>query len=481
MKNRPYALATIIAFHALRAFAGEISAASENLPNPSETEKLRAEIDALRARLDAVEKQPRSGTGDVVAKTPDSGTFNFDENGFRATSADKNFQLRIRGLIQTDARVYFDRDDPAQKTSDSFILRRARPIIEATVAKDYDAVFVPEFGGSYGIGAASSSVPAPTILDAYLNAKIAGDALQLRIGKFKSPIGLDLLQEDANRPLIESAFPTYLVPNRDVGLQLHGTVAKGVVEYRLGVFNGTSDGAVSTNAPDFSDNKTVAGRLFFTPFASSSNRWIDGLGFGIAGDFADKDGGAANTDLTTGYKTDGSQTFFTYNGANTPRVHGDIGHIAPQASWYVGPFSLLAEYIFSDARVTGGAVANRVVNVNNRAWQVTVGYVLTGEDASFKGVKPGKPVTDGGCGAFEIVVRASQLYIDDDVFSQGLATTGANAKGAKSYALGLNWYLSRNLRVSADYTHTDFDSAATTSPLLNRGEDAVLMRAQIAF
>ena len=45
----------------------------------------------------------------------------------------------------------------------------------------------------------------------------------------------------------------------------------------------------------------------------------------------------------------------------------------------------------------------------------------------------------------------------------------------------MNWYLTKNLRLAANFTHTDFDSARTTSSILNSGENAVLLRAQVAF
>ena len=176
------------------------------------------------------------------------------------------------------------------------------------------------------------------------------------------------------------------------------------------------------------------------PFASSSNEWINNLGLGVAADFDDKDGkGAANTAgtaasatsfLTTGYKTDGNQTFFTYD--NSAHAQGIQSHFAPQATWYVGSFSLLAEYDFSEQQVAGGTVANRVVDVNNRAWQVTAGYILTGEQASFTGITPKNSVFNGGLGAWEIVGRVSQLYIDGDIFSQGLAQNGGNTSTTSS-------------------------------------------------
>jgi phosphate-selective porin len=60
-----------------------------------------------------------------------------------------------------------------------------------------------------------------------------------------------------------------------------------------------------------------------------------------------------------------------------------------------------------------------------------------------------------------------------------------SATKADSYAVGLNWYLSRVTRLSLDYTHTKFTLApgaapAVTSPI-KQSEDAILTRIQLNF
>jgi len=44
--------------------------------------------------------------------------------------------------------------------------------------------------------------------------------------------------------------------------------------------------------------------------------------------------------------------------------------------------------------------------------------VLTGEEASYKGVKPKRPfdLKNGAWGAFELAARYSQLHVDGDAF-----------------------------------------------------------------
>jgi len=95
---------------------------------------------------------------------------------FSFGSADGNFAINLRGVLQLDSRTFFK--DGGIKGNDGFLLRRARPIIEGTVFRDFDFVFIPDFGGS-----------TPQIFDAYLNYRYSR-GLQAQLGKFKSPVGL---------------------------------------------------------------------------------------------------------------------------------------------------------------------------------------------------------------------------------------------------------------------------------------------------
>jgi len=76
------------------------------------------------------------------------------------------------------------------------LLRRARPIFQGTLYRDFDFVFVPDFGGS-----------SVQIFDAYANYRYEPWA-QLRVGKFKTPVGLEQLQADVNTSFNERSLVT---------------------------------------------------------------------------------------------------------------------------------------------------------------------------------------------------------------------------------------------------------------------------------
>ena len=90
------------------------------------------------------------------------------------------------------------------------------------------------------------------------------------------------------------------------------------------------------------------------------------------------------------------------------------------------------------------------------------GLVLTGEDAGYKGVaKPAHPFTVGGdgWGAFEVVGRYGELDVDDDAF--GLwADPNLSASRASAYGIGLNWFLTSNLKLAFNHTRASFEGGA---------------------
>jgi len=60
--------------------------------------------------------------------------------------------------------------------------------------------------------------------------------------------------------------------------------------------------------------------------------------------------------------------------------------LSPQGYYYYGPFGFLGEYVISDQRVTRVLGPSRISRrLENTGWEVTGSWVLTGEDAAYKG------------------------------------------------------------------------------------------------
>jgi phosphate-selective porin OprO/OprP len=312
--------------------------------------------------------------------------------------------------------------------------------------------------------------------DGYIEARFT-PAFKLRGGKFKPPVGLERLQSATEILFVERAFPTNLVPNRDLGIQLSGDVANGTVSYAVGVFNGVVDGGNGDG--DTNDGKDVAARLFFTPFAKSAGP-LKNLGFGVAGSTGDQEGTLAAPGLPS-FRTPGQQTFFSYRAdataAGTVLPDGERTRFSPQGYFYYGPFGLLAEYVRSSQDVIRGTVAE---TLDNDAWQVAGSWVLTGGEPTYKSVNP-KKVFDRAAhtyGAVEIAARYSELQIDEDAFPL-FANPASSASSAKAWAVGLNWYLNKNLRWMLDYERTTFEGGAASGD--REDESIVFNRFQVSF
>src|SRR6266545_4109609 len=61
------------------------------------------------------------------------------KNGFTLPSETGDFVLRVTGYFQADAR--FAPSDDANLVTNQFVMRRARPLVVATVAKYFDLYF----------------------------------------------------------------------------------------------------------------------------------------------------------------------------------------------------------------------------------------------------------------------------------------------------------------------------------------------------
>ena len=420
-----------------------------------ELSQLREQLRALEKKLLVLERKQEI-QDERVAVT---------DKGVTVASADGANALKLRGLVQLDSRLFLSDHGIV---NNAFVLRRARLIAEGTLAKNFSFQLVPEFGGG-----------SPAIVDANLGWTVTPQ-LQFKFGRFKSPVGLELLQSDSWTFFDERSIVTNLVPNRDLGLTASGEILNGTVSYTVGFVGGVADGASTTNT-DFDNEKDVVGRIFARPFKNDPGLPLQGLSFGIAGSYGREKGTAGRTG---GYRTDGQQTFFSYLAATF--TDGPNWRLSPQFDYRHGSLGLQGEYVVSTVNVRASA-AGKLTELQNKAWQLSAGYVLTGENSSSAGVVPANnfDLGKGTWGAFEVAGRYANLQIDDAAFPL-YASPAANAGEATSFGLGLNWYLSKAVRFTFDYYQAKFDRApgapaTLTNPVIRQDEKSLLTRFQVSF
>ncbi len=463
----------------------------------AERPDLQTRLDALERRVDQLEKRvdaalaassPGGDTGKLAkdaagadtnrleaidqkiqllehnAKVRQGPSLTAGRDTFSISSPDKTFRLRVGGHLQVDGKTF--PGDNAHLLTDAFNIRRARPIFEGSLGNYVDFRFMPDFGNGQSL-----------VYDAYADVKVR-PSFVVRGGKFKTPLGLEVLQNDADRTFIENALPSDLVPNRDEGFQIYGDILHRL-SYQAAVVNGAPDGA---NIDSSTHNaKDVVARVFATPFTTSGPAPLKGLGFGIAASTGRQDQGA---NLPVFRSTGGQALFFTYGTSTvTPFADGRRLNYVPQLYYYVGPFGLMAEYASSNQKV-GATVTGQTIshNFDNHAWQVAGSWLFTGEKKSYRSVLPRKSLesaSNPGFGAWELVARYTELNVDPTAFRYGFADPAKSAQSARAWVVGVNWYLNFFTKLQFEYEQTRFEQGAING---NRPTEHVLEeRLQIAF
>lgn len=526
------------------ALSGLIASPSVVFANDSsELEELRGIVQELSQQVKVLARKGEISEEAAVAAKKDAPVIKAGTSGFSFGSADGKNEIKFRGLVQADHRHYLEGANDVRNRSrnragilnadgfndaeDTSLLRRVRPTIEGKVAGKYGFRFTPEFAG----GSASA-------VDAYVEANLSS-ALKIRAGKQKSIVGLERLQGGGDIKFVERSYVTNaILPNRDLGVTVSGDLLGNKLNYGVGIVNGVADGGNISTGTEYNGEREYTARLFATPFIDSDSA-LAGLGFGLGAtytnfrgeqnlNFTDTSSADATRNGLPSYVTDGQQTFFRYGG--NVIADGTRFRWTPQANYYNGSFGLITEYARVNQDVSllgrndaGGAttpagtnaalanLAGTKKSLSHDAWQVAISYLLTGEDASFKGVKPKADfdLDKGGWGAWELVARYSEINLDSDTFKNRLGQyAGENraapnavnsaysdrtlsAESAKSWTAGVNWYLNSNAKIVLNYSQTSFDGGAsnngatanaTGSNIKDRpDEKALLARFQVAF
>jgi len=381
------------------------------------------------------------------------------KDGFFIQSADGKSKVKIGAYIHADARFLLGDD-----SGDSFLVRRVRPTFDGTVGGKWDFKFQPDFGQGRTV-----------IQDAYVDAHFI-EEVRLRVGKMKQPFGLGRLQSASALTFPERGHPTNLAPNRDIGVQVHGELHKGLLQYQVGLFNGVTDGG-STDG-DSDDDKDVVARVFAHPLLTLFPK-LKGLGLGGAVSWGKRAGTPAAPQVAP-YKTASTANFFSYAAGTTADsavvAAGEHLRATGQGYFYYGPIGVLGEYVWSRQQVKRGAIEKQLAH---QAWGVEVNYVITGENAGYKSVTPKTTFEPQArtWGALEIAARVNQTRIDRDAFADGFADIQKSARRATGFGGVVSWYAAAAFKLSVTFERTVFRQG-TAGGVDRRAEDLLGVRVQ---
>lgn len=435
-------------------------AQSPDTPPATETtdqklEQLQQKIDELDQAVKVAQRKQELAEEAAAEKAKTAATVTADTSGFTIRSPHGNYLLKIGADLQLDNRTYLGTG--AGSAIDTLVARRVRPTFSGTIYQYIDFMFRPDFGQG-----------TTAIYDAYAQLNYL-PWVNLRVGKFKPPVGLERLQSDDDTSFNERGLPSNLGPQRDIGYQLSASVFKKRVSYAVGVFNGVPDASIGTDTA-VSDHRDYAARVFLTPFLPEEGP-LSGLGVGFGAS-----GGNTDGEALPAFKTFGQQAFFAFASGVTAAGHRT--RLDPQAYYYLGSFGLLTEYALNKESFQKSGVRREIAF---RAYQVEVSYILTGEKKSFASPTPRKSFDPlhGGWGAWELAVRLGDWEAEKGIYNYGLANSATAPRHLHEWVGGVNWYLNRLFRIAADYGKTNFGGGALNSNRLP--ERIVLLRFQINF
>jgi phosphate-selective porin OprO/OprP len=448
------------------------ASAAQGLPQADTTApSLEGRVEQLEQRVRLLQQLREVELDSAIAAAKARPSLVAGTDGFTVMSRDSAFQLKFRGYVQADGR--WSEGNSSAPASSTILVRRARPILEGTLYKYFDFRFMPDFAGA-----------SVRLYDAYSDLRFS-PAFVVRAGKFIPPVGLEQIQSATDLRFAERGLPTDLVPNRDLGVQFQGDLFSSKLSYSIGIFDGVPD--LANLDGDTQNSKDGIARIFFTPFARPGATPTIDLGFGISGSSGHELGTVAAPQLAN-YTSPGQVTIFKFRSdgataANTVIADGLRARVSPQGYLNVGPFGSIFEFVRSAQQVRRNTITG---NIQNDAWQLSGSWFLTGDRNSFKTVTPKKSFDPSAhtWGAFEVTARYGELSFDPAPFGTTSAASFADptnsVRHAAAFGTGVNWYLSRGVKIDASYERTTFQGGAAGGAD-RKPETLVVTRVQTSF
>lgn len=406
-------------------------------------------------------------TGDALRGDPSRVPTAGWDNCFFIRSPDKSFVFRITGQLQTDYRDFMSQDDTVD--IDTFLIRRARLGIEATLFDHYEFRLMPDFGQG-----------TVKLQDGYMNVRYV-DCVQFEAGKFKQPFSYEQLIQDRYVPLMERSLIDQMVPARDVGVAIHGEGLFGDrLDYAVALSNGEINGDTDTNNP-----KDVNARVVVRPLRCwEAAPWCQWLQFGISAGIGDEEEPLNPSTI----KLPSTVPWLKFN--SSVFADGRRTRWSPEAAYFFRSFGCAWQYYHEDQQVRPAKGSPLLFGVPTTGYYFMASYLLTGEERTTysQAIAPLRPFNPmhlmKGPGAWEVVARVSRLNFGDTIFTNNLADASLYSTGATEMTLGFNWYLNKWVRTQLNWEHAWFDEPVRLGPgpqgLFN-SHDSLLMRFQVIF
>jgi phosphate-selective porin OprO and OprP len=483
MNTRITSALTALLFCALICWPGRAahSAGQSDSERLQNLEKAVRDLQQRNAELETEVHQLKSQHGPMapILATPEKGLAPGNDNKavFTAPSpppvdvhpGGSEYKLTLGGYIQANLESgdvsAFEGRFGATKLQDRIRLRRARITLTGDFAEQFDFKIEGDLEQSDAAITALRTVNVVTGetttvtnsnrvefsgTDIFINWHKIPE-MNLKIGQWKAPFGLEQITPDTLIYTIERSLPTgALTPERQIGAMLWGKPLtnvlpdqKDLVTYYSGMFNG--------NGRNFNNNDNnefmYVARLEVQAFKGKMMGQEASLKLG-ADYLYNRDDPGTNISPALNLKVnpDGSLTSFTLtSGAERNAFSFD--------AWLkIGPFDLIAEYLETqvDGRFVDGIPA--MADFNASGFYVQGSYFIVPKKlqavAKWEHLNPGQFGNDG----------------------------------ISSFTGGLNYYIhADNIKVMANYVHTWSDFREANPQFGDDNFDEVLLRMQVVF
>jgi phosphate-selective porin OprO/OprP len=350
--------------------------------------------------------------------------------------AGRNLRLDFTFRVQEDVREAGDDPNPAEFPT--WELHRLRLGIEGEIFRHIQFQVEREF--KYALSSVNFRTP---WRDVFVDVDYL-DKAQVRVGRFKIPIGLDQLGGDtALDTIFRSLGGQYLAPGRDQGVMVHGRFFKRGLNYWVGGF--LHDGENSKSSKMVGGDETFAARLTGRPFRRLKGPFAEaevGTSFAltnVSDESVYPNGLRARTVLSQ------------YTVFDSVFVKGLRRRLGFDIDVSPGPFGVQADVLqVMDAREAQGLGNQDLSDARARSWYLAGSWVVTGEPKA-GGVVPRKGLFMGGLGAVEVAARYDQIRFDskqgiDPPFSNSRAETILPG-GNRVWTFGVNWFVNRWSRI----------------------------------
>jgi len=433
---------------ALWGFVVAAVLAAQGSEQEERLKKLEERVEAQQKEIEALKK----------AKPADSGVTGSLTDGLRFQTPDKSIDIHVGGRFQEQYRDTFNRPNSNRTSVDTFFIRAARVKVDGTFFRDFGFQVEGDFPSS-------TTGPTPTLQSAFVEWRKLKE-FRLMFGQIKAPISQERLRSRLFSDFVDDPMLTRFVPGYDIGVQAHGALADGILGYQVAVTNGRShldNGGRSRN--DDNDTKELVGRITVSPFVTDRESILKGLRVGAAGSYTRVESvpivATATATVTANSPTNFDLitpelgvTLLDPTAAAAVTFDGRRSRLNAEISYAVGPVCVRAEYLVRRDTVVSGALREIVPT---SAWMASITWILTGEEKLPETrITPDHPFDlEGGWGAVELAFRVADARVSNRLGDVGVVLAG-NSLEVTSISGGVNWWLTRNVRFSADVVREDY-------------------------